>query len=291
MSRFTELDDLRAVESRLQRERQEVRLLRFIRVPKQVSSIYHRFDVCATAPLPVTVQCERLEAQIRALASGGSTASVSSPSRRAPPPPASAVLAAGEAARSAPLPQSSSGSGSAYYDAYARDKDVSGSSAAAAGAPASASRARAAPARAARGRRRDDYSSDEDDYSTGSSDYSDDESSLSSSIEDDRNRRKLPRGRDTAPAAAPPHGRNGTPAAERENAQHVGKSSASRRAGVSYRSPMYRSASPRRRVGPSKVVISNFARSARFRDDKEWVPGTCADAVLLSAFGARGPAF
>jgi hypothetical protein len=44
-------------------------------------------------------------------------------------------------------------------------------------------------------------------------------------------------------------------------------------AGVSYRSPMYRSASPSRRVGQEKVITSNFGRSPRFRDEKGWVPG------------------
>jgi len=42
---------------------------------------------------------------------------------------------------------------------------------------------------------------------------------------------------------------------------------------VIFRSSLYRSVSPSKRVGPSGVVVSNFGRSSRFKDDKSEVPG------------------
>ena len=42
---------------------------------------------------------------------------------------------------------------------------------------------------------------------------------------------------------------------------------------VVYRSPIYRSASPSRKVGSDGVRISNFSRAPRFKTDKGWVPG------------------
>jgi hypothetical protein len=54
---------------------------------------------------------------------------------------------------------------------------------------------------------------------------------------------------------------------------HKRQASATGRAGVAYRSPLYRSVSPNRKVGKEKVVISNFARAPRFREEKAWVPG------------------
>lgn len=42
---------------------------------------------------------------------------------------------------------------------------------------------------------------------------------------------------------------------------------------VVYRSPMYRSASPSRKVGADAVRISNFSRAPRFKTKNGWVPG------------------
>lgn len=49
--------------------------------------------------------------------------------------------------------------------------------------------------------------------------------------------------------------------------------SAAASAGVHFRSPMYRSASPSRRVGKDNVVTSNLGRAPRFREQKADVPG------------------
>lgn len=73
-------------------------------------------------------------------------------------------------------------------------------------------------------------------------------------------------------------------AATRRSGENPGATAASRppaaRAsspgGVTYRSAIYRSASPRRRVGPDMVVHSNLARAPRFKDVKTDVPGAWA---------------
>ena len=50
---------------------------------------------------------------------------------------------------------------------------------------------------------------------------------------------------------------------------------------VQFRSPIYRSASPSRRVGKDRVVTSNLARAPRFRESKADVPGARDSPLLL----------
>ena len=61
--------------------------------------------------------------------------------------------------------------------------------------------------------------------------------------------------------------------------------SAAATSGLHFRSPMYRSASPSRRVGKDNVVTSNLSRAPRFREQKADVPGEC----LLAAAVASAP--
>ena len=58
------------------------------------------------------------------------------------------------------------------------------------------------------------------------------------------------------------------------------RSPAASDAGVRYRSSIYRSASPRRRVGKDMVVHSNLARAPRFKDIKTDVPGAWTVCVV-----------
>lgn len=114
----------------------------------------------------------------------------------------------------------------------------------------------------------------------------------------------------TRAAVAPPTGLLGLPPIEDIAASpinmHKRQASASSRAGVVYRAPMYRSTSPRARsngraaasrspgpadargaagdAGAGRVVISSFARAPRFREDKGWVPGPKYN-VHTSTFG------
>jgi hypothetical protein len=57
--------------------------------------------------------------------------------------------------------------------------------------------------------------------------------------------------------------------------------------GERFLSPIYRSASPSRRVGADGVRISSFGRAPRFRDDKQWVPGPGKYESAVSDFAVR----
>ena len=55
---------------------------------------------------------------------------------------------------------------------------------------------------------------------------------------------------------------------------------------VTFRNSMYRSASPSRRVGKDRVVLSNLARAPRFRENKADVPGElCVCETIFVVLG------